>query len=70
MKTSADDKMQGSFHELKGTIKEKVGQATHDNQMRAEGKAEKNAGKVQQQIGRAKEAVVKLKGKLADIKKA
>ena len=35
--------------------------------MKAEGKAEKNAGKVQQRIGDAKEAVVKLKDKLADL---
>jgi len=67
MKTSTKDKLQGSFHEAKGTIKEKVGKATNDSTMRAEGKAEKNAGKVQQRIGDAKEAVAKLKGKLADL---
>jgi uncharacterized protein YjbJ (UPF0337 family) len=70
MKTSTEDQMKGSFHELKGTIKERVGKATNDTKMTVEGKVEKNAGKVLQQIGRAKESVVKLRGKLAEIKKA
>jgi uncharacterized protein YjbJ (UPF0337 family) len=70
MKTSAEDKMKGSFHELKGTIKEQVGKVINDGQLRAEGRIEKNTGKVQQQIGRAKESVARLKGKLSDIRKA
>jgi uncharacterized protein YjbJ (UPF0337 family) len=70
MKTSSEDKMKGSFHELKGTIKEKVGKVMNDGKLSVEGKIEKNTGKVQQQIGRAKDTVAKLKGKLADIKKA
>jgi uncharacterized protein YjbJ (UPF0337 family) len=69
MKTSAEDKMNGSFHELKGTIREQVGKVTNDNKLRAEGKVEKTAGKVQQQIGHAKDTVTNLKGKLAEIKK-
>jgi len=55
---------------VKGTIKEQVGKATSDRSLRAEGKAEKNAGKVQQRIGHAKESVVKLKGKLKELKTA
>jgi uncharacterized protein YjbJ (UPF0337 family) len=70
MKTSTEDKMKGSFHQLKGTIKEQVGKVTNDRQLRVEGKMEKNTGKTQQQIGHAKDAVVKLKSKLAEIKKA
>jgi uncharacterized protein YjbJ (UPF0337 family) len=70
MKTSTEDKMKGRFHELKGTIKEKVGKVTNDRELRAEGKIEKNTGKVQQKIGDAKDEVVTLKGKLAEIKKA
>jgi uncharacterized protein YjbJ (UPF0337 family) len=68
MKTSTKDKLNGSFHELKGTIKEGVGKLTNDRTLKAEGKAEKKVGKVQQQIGQAKETVVKLKGQLADLK--
>ena len=70
MKTSTEDKMKGGFHQLKGTIKEQVGKVTNDRQLRVEGKSEKNEGKVQQQIGHAKDTVAKLKGKLAEIKKA
>ena len=38
MKTSAKDQIKGSFHEVKGTIKEEVGKATSDRNLRAEGK--------------------------------
>jgi uncharacterized protein YjbJ (UPF0337 family) len=70
MKTSTQDKLDGSFHELKGTIKEGIGNLTNDRDLKAEGKAEKKAGKVQQRIGHAKESVAKLKGQLAELKKA
>ena len=30
MKTSTKDKLKGSFHEVKGTIKEEIGKATSD----------------------------------------
>ena len=70
MKTSTKDRIKGGFHEVKGTIKEQVGKATNDRKLKAEGKAEKSGGKVQQRIGQAKEAVAKLKGKLKDLKTA
>lgn len=69
MKTSTKDKIEGSFHEMKGTIKEGVRKLTNDRTLKAEGKTEKKAGKVQQRIGNAKEAVAKLRGKLAELKK-
>jgi len=69
MKTSTKDKIKGSFHEVKGTIKEEIGKATSDRNLKAEGKAEKKAGKVQQRIGDAKEAVANLKAQLAELKK-
>ena len=68
MNTSTKDKIKGSFHEAKGTVKEAVGKITNDRKLKAEGKAEKNVGKVQQQIGNAKEAVATLKGKLVGLK--
>jgi uncharacterized protein YjbJ (UPF0337 family) len=40
-----------------------------DRNLKAEGKAEKKAVKVQQQIGDAKEAVANLKGQLAELKR-
>ena len=55
MKTSTKDKLKGSFHEVKGTIKEEVGKATHDRELKAEGRVE------------TKETVAKLRGKLADL---
>ena len=70
MKTSTKDRIKGSFHEVKGTIKEEVGKATSNRELKAEVKAEKRAGKVEQQIGHAKEAVAELRGKLAEIKTA
>ena len=45
MKNSTKDKFKGSFHEVKGTIKEQVGKATNDRALKSEGKAEKNAGR-------------------------
>ena len=70
MKTSTKDRIKGSFHEAKGTIKEQVGKVTNDRELKAEGKAEKNVGKVQQRMGQAKETVAKLKGKLKELKTA
>jgi uncharacterized protein YjbJ (UPF0337 family) len=52
---------------VKGRIKESVGTLTYDRILRAKGKTEKNAGKVQQRMGDAKEAVAKLKGRLKEL---
>ena len=57
MKPSTDDKTTGKIHEAKGTIKEKVGQLTGNEELEADGKAEKNAGKVQNWIGKVEKLV-------------
>ena len=57
MKPSTDDKTTGKIHEAKGTIKEKVGQLTGNEELEADGKAEKNAGKVQNWIGKLENLV-------------
>lgn len=57
LKPSTDDKAKGKFHEVKGTIKEKAGQIANDTDLEAKGNAEKNAGKVQNWIGRVEKAV-------------
>ena len=57
MKTSTDDKTTGKLHEVKGTIKETVGKITNDPNLEADGRAEKNAGKVQRWIGKVEKAV-------------
>ena len=51
MKDSTEDKGKGAGHELKGSIKEKIGQVTNDRDMETEGAGEKLAGKVQKKIG-------------------
>jgi uncharacterized protein YjbJ (UPF0337 family) len=70
MKTSTKDKIQGSFHEVKGAVKEQLGKATNDRALKAEGTSEKRAGKVQQKLGRAKDAVAQLKTTLRQTKAA
>ena len=57
MKPSTDDKTTGKIHQVKGTIKEKVGELTNNPDLEADGRAEKNAGKVQNWIGRAEKAI-------------
>jgi uncharacterized protein YjbJ (UPF0337 family) len=57
MKPSTEDKVEGKIHEVKGTIKEAVGEATTDPNLESSGNAEKQAGKVQQIIGSAEKAV-------------
>ena len=59
MKPSTKDKAQGTFHEVKGKVKEKVGRATNNPDLEAEGQVEKIGGKVQKKIGQ----VEKLLGK-------
>jgi len=59
MKPSTEDKAQGSFHELKGTIKGKAGKLTNDPGLEAEGVVEKIAGKIQKKIGQAEEVAEK-----------
>jgi uncharacterized protein YjbJ (UPF0337 family) len=37
MKKSTEDKAKGTFHEVKGKVKEKVGRATNNPDLEAEG---------------------------------
>ena len=57
MKPSTDDKATGKLHEAKGTIKEKVGELINNPDLEAEGRAEKNAGKVQNWVGKVEKAI-------------
>ena len=54
MKPSTKDKAQGTFHEVKGKVKEKIGRATNNPDLEAEGQVEKIVGKVQKKIGQVK----------------
>jgi len=57
MKQSTEDKAKGTFHEVKGKVKEKVGQATNNPDLEAEGRIEKIGGKVQKKIGQVEKVL-------------
>lgn len=51
------DRIAGAAHVTKGAVKEKVGEILGDSSLTIDGKAEKAAGKVQNAIGGAKDAI-------------
>ena len=57
MKQSTEDKAEGTFHEVKGEVKEKVGQVTNMPDLADEGKAEKIDGKIQKKIGQVEKVL-------------
>ncbi len=54
MKKSTEDRVQGAARQVKGKIKQETGRVTRNRSLQAEGVVEKNAGKVQRAVGRAK----------------
>ena len=50
---------QAKVHEVKGAIKEKVGQLTNDPDLESEGTDEKIDGKVQKKIGQVQKVLGK-----------
>jgi uncharacterized protein YjbJ (UPF0337 family) len=59
MKQSTKDKAKGKFHEVKGKVKEKVGRATNNPDVEAEGQVEKIGGKIQKKIGQVEKGLGK-----------
>ena len=59
MKSSAKDQAEGTFHEVKGKIKEIAGKLSDNPQLEDEGTGEKIAGKVQEKIGQVKKVLGK-----------
>lgn len=57
MKPSTQDQSAGKLHELKGAVRQKVGELTKNRKLEINGMAEKNAGKVQNVIGKIEKAV-------------
>jgi len=57
MKPSTDDKTTGKLHEVRGAIRQKAGEITKNPDLEADGRAEKNAGKVQNVVGKIEKAV-------------
>lgn len=50
------DQIKGAAKDAKGSMKEAAGRATGDDQLRAEGAADKTVGKVQKAAGDIKDA--------------
>ena len=59
MKSSTKDQVEGTFHELKGRVKEVAGKLSDNPKLEAEGTGEKIAGKVQGKIGQVKKVLGK-----------
>jgi uncharacterized protein YjbJ (UPF0337 family) len=59
MMPSTENQIAGKVHEVKGTIKQKVGQLTNNPDLEGEGIGEKIAGKVQKKIGQVEKVIEK-----------
>ena len=59
MNSSTTDQVKGDLHEVKGKVKEKVGQIIGNPDLEAEGQDENLAGKVQKKVGQIKKVLEK-----------
>ena len=59
MKSSMKDKVEGTLHEAKGNLKEMAGNITDNPKLKAQGFAEKTAGKIQEKFGQVKKVLGK-----------
>ena len=59
MSTSTTVEIKGTFHEVKGEIKEKVGQVTNNPDLEAEGKAEHEPARSKKKVGQIKKVFEK-----------
>ena len=59
MKSSKQDKAEGTYHKVKGKLKEIAGKLSDNPKLEAEGTGEKIAGKVQEKIGQVKKVLGK-----------
>ena len=57
MKSSTKDKVEGTFHDAKGKVKEMAGKITDNPKLEAKGKAEKITGKVQKKVGQVEKVL-------------
>ena len=57
MKSSTKDQAEGTFHQMKGKIKDVAGKLSDNPELEAEGAGEKIAGKVQEKIGQVKKVL-------------
>jgi uncharacterized protein YjbJ (UPF0337 family) len=61
MKSSTQDQAEGTFHKIKGKLKEVAGDLSDNQELEAEGTDEKIAGKIQEKIGQVKKILGKYK---------
>ena len=54
MKSGTRDRAEGTFHQIKGKVKEVAGELSDNSKLEAEGTGEKKVGKVQEKIGEIK----------------
>jgi uncharacterized protein YjbJ (UPF0337 family) len=59
MKPGIQDEVEGKLHNLKGKVKEKVGELTNDAGAEDEGQAEEITGKIQEKVGQIKKVLGK-----------
>jgi uncharacterized protein YjbJ (UPF0337 family) len=59
MRPSTNNEIAGKVHEVKGKIKQKMGQLTNDRRLEAKGVVENIGGKIQKKIGQVQKAVRK-----------
>jgi uncharacterized protein YjbJ (UPF0337 family) len=59
MKSSTRDNAEGTFHQVKGTIKEAVGKLSDNPKMKVEGTIERLSGRVQEKVGQVKKVLGK-----------
>ena len=60
MKSGTRDQAEGTFHQIKGKVKEVAGELSDNPKLEAEGTGEKMVGKVQEKIGEVKKVLGKL----------
>jgi uncharacterized protein YjbJ (UPF0337 family) len=59
MKSSTKDQAEGTFHQVKGTVKEIAGKLSDNPELEDRGTGEKIAGKIQEKVGQVKKVVGK-----------
>ena len=57
MKSSTQDQAEGTFHQMKGRLKEIAGELSNNPRLEAAGAYEKMTGKVQERIGQVKKGL-------------
>jgi uncharacterized protein YjbJ (UPF0337 family) len=55
MKSSIRDKVEGTFHEVKGAAREAAGKLSDNPKLQVKGATEKLAGRAQEKIGQVKQ---------------